>query len=134
MLLNELYPSKYLKAADLNGTARKVKIERVTVEILNGENERKPVASFQGVNKALVLNRTNASIIGTAFGEDTDAWSGCVIELFPDKTLFQGRMVDCIRVRIPLRSQAQSAHQKPAAQPPADAGAELSDIQDDVPW
>lgn len=48
------------------------------------------------------MNKTNASTIGAAYGDDTDGWVGKPIILFPTKTQMgvQG-MVDCIRIRIP---------------------------------
>ena len=105
MKFSEMYPSKYLKAADLNGNAVKAIIERVELQDVVGqgkERDYKPVLFFQGKQKAIVLNKTNAQAIVDAYGEDTDDWKAKEVEVFPDKTPFQGKVVDCIRVRKPV--------------------------------
>ncbi len=105
MKFSEMFPSKFLKAADLNGNAVKVIIERVELQDVVGqgkEQDYKPVLFFQGKQKGLVLNKTNGQVIAETYGEDTDDWKAKEVEVFPDKTPFQGKIVDCIRVRIPV--------------------------------
>ncbi len=104
MKFSEMYPSKFLKAADLNGNPVKVIIERVELQDVVGqgkEQDYKPVLFFQGRQKGHVLNKTNGRTIVDAYG-DTEAWPGKELELYPDRTSFQGKMVDCIRIRIPV--------------------------------
>lgn len=94
----------FLKHEDLQGHAVRLTIEHVPTEEIRGEhgNEKKLVVRFAGKDKGLVLNRTNAeSIAEIAGSDDTDDWSGVRIVLFPDKTKFGGKTVDCIRVRAP---------------------------------
>ena len=55
--------------------------------------------SFTGAKKSLVLNKTNASTLVSAFGDDTDAWSGRTVELFTVPVNFNGRTYDGVRVR-----------------------------------
>ena len=105
MKFSEMYPSKYLKAADLNGNAVKVIIETVELEDVVGqgkEHDYKAVFFFQGKQKKFVCNKTNGQVIAETYGDDTEAWQGKELELYPDKTSFQGKLVDCIRVRIPV--------------------------------
>lgn len=99
MNINEIYPSKYLKASDLQGRTVKVTIDRITVEDMG--NERKPVLGFAGKQKGLALNKSNAQIIASAYSPETNGWIGREIELRPDKTQFNGQLVDCIRVQVP---------------------------------
>jgi hypothetical protein len=102
--INDLYPSNYLKAADLNGEEWNVTIERIEMsEPMGDKKEVKPVLYFRGADKGMVLNKTNATKIATAYGDDTDDWVGKPIVLFPDKVNFQGEMRDALRVRIPPR-------------------------------
>lgn len=106
----------FLKHEDLAGKAVKVTIEEIRTEEINGDHgkEKKLVARFLGKDKGLVLNRTNAdSIAEITASEDTDDWSGAVIVLYPDKTKFGGKTVDCIRVR------AAQAAPKPKPEPVA---------------
>lgn len=100
MNVNEIYPSnKSLKAEDLKGHTVKVTIDKY--EVAKFDNGNKVILSFSGKEKTLVVNKTNAMIIQSAYGADTDGWVGKIIEIYPDKTTFGGKLVDCIRVRIP---------------------------------
>lgn len=92
--------SNALKAEDLKGHEVKCLINGA--ELKQFDNGNKIVLSFQGKEKTLVLNKTNARRIAEQFGNNTDNWSGSEIILYPDKTEFQGKMVDCIRVRPSL--------------------------------
>lgn len=107
----------FLKHEDLQGKAIKVTIEEIRQEEINGDHgkEKKLVARFVGKEKGLVLNRTNAdSIAEITESEDTDDWSGATIVLYPDKTKFGGKTVDCVRVRA-----AKGAEPKPKPEPVA---------------
>lgn len=98
MKIGEAFPSKFLKAEDLNGKRVAVKIKYVEMEKI-GDDDKKPVVYFSGKEKGLVLNKTNAGTIAEITGtEEMDDWSGQGIVLFPDKTSFQGKRVDCIRI------------------------------------
>lgn len=97
MNINSAFPSNYLKAADLQGRRIAVTIDRVVMEDIGGEH--KPVVFFQGKDRGMVLNKTNAQMIAELAGaEETDEWSGVKIVLYPTKTDFQGKRVDAIRV------------------------------------
>ena len=96
--INDVYGSNadYLKAADLQG--RQVPVVIAGFEIVDFDEGSKVVLSFQGKSKTLVCNKTNAITIGDMFGHELDGWTGKSITLFPAKTTFGGKMVDCIRV------------------------------------
>jgi hypothetical protein len=114
--INTAFPSSYLKAADLQGRRVPVTVDRVAMEDIGGEH--KPVLFFQGKDRGLVLNKTNAAMIAEIAGsEETDEWKGVRIVLYPTKTDFQGKRVDAIRVDYPENA---SARPKPAPAPVAD--------------
>ena len=98
MLVSDAFPSKYLKAADLGGKRYTLTIKLVTTEEI-GDGERKLVCYFQGAEKAMILNRTNAAEVALAYGDETDYWTGKQIELFPSSVMFQGRSTPCLRLR-----------------------------------
>lgn len=98
MNINEAFPSKFLKAPDLNGGSPTVTIDRVTVEEV-GEGERKPCVYFVGKEKGVVLNKTNATNIADAYGPDTDDWTGKKVTLFTAWVDFNGRSMEAIRIR-----------------------------------
>ena len=98
MNINDSFPSNYIKAGDLQGQARRLVMERIESEEIG--DDIKPILYFQGAKKGLVLNKTNANLIASAYGPETDGWIGKEIELFPTQTEFRGQTVDCLRVRM----------------------------------
>ena len=108
MNITTAFPSKFLKAADLKGHTVPVVIDCVVVEEVGNPDkpEQKPVLYFQGKDKGIVLNKINSTTISDAYGEETDDWSGKSLSLYPDKTPFNGKIVDCIRLRTPTSEPA----------------------------
>ena len=133
MNLDTMYPSKWLKAGDLQGQTLPVVIARVVMEDV-GDESGKPVAYFQGRDKGLVLNKTNAMSIGLVHGAETDGWVGKTIELFPAVVMFQGQNVPCIRVRPVAQAYAEAyagatQQQAPISpQPPVGPATEAADL------
>lgn len=100
MNINAAFPSRYLKAADLGAGRPVVVIAGVTMEEI-GE-EKLPVLSMVGKDKAIVLNRTNANMIAEIAGTtETEGWRGVKIQLYATKTDFGGKRVDCVRIEYP---------------------------------
>jgi hypothetical protein len=60
----------------------------------------KPIVFFQGAEKGLVLNKTNANTIAGMYSPETSNWIGKQVTLFPTQVDFQGRQVAAIRVRL----------------------------------
>lgn len=95
--VNDVYPSNYLKAADLKKREVAVTIDRVVMEDLGGDH--KPVAYFAGKEKGVVLNKTNSTNIASAYGPETDMWIGKSVILYPAWVDFQGKSMEAIRIR-----------------------------------
>lgn len=92
----------YIFAFDLEGKDVVVEIARVAPGELvstGGRKTKKPVAFFKGKQKGLALNATNCKTIAAMFGNDTTAWVGKRITLYPTTTTMGGDTVECIRVR-----------------------------------
>ncbi len=89
-----------LKAEDLKGRAHLLTIGEVRLQKF--DEGAKLVIAFSGRDKTLVCNKTNAQMIASKLGDDYDRWAGNEIEVYPDKTQFNGSLVDCIRVRFPI--------------------------------
>jgi len=97
MIIDTVFPSKYLKAADLQGKRLTVTIAVVAMETIG--SDRRAVVYFQEIEKGLVLNKTNANMIKEITGSgETGNWIGTKIVLYPTRVDFQGRRVDSIRV------------------------------------
>lgn len=108
MNINEAFPSKFLKAADLQGRRITAKIADVALEKVG--DDQKPVCHFEGRVKPLVLNKTNSMIIAEITGSaQTEKWIGCEVVLYSARVDFQGRRVDSVRVdHVPVKSSAAS--------------------------
>jgi hypothetical protein len=125
---DDVFPSRWLRAADLKGKPVTVKIEHALLETLKGEKEEtKTILHFAGTKKCLPLNRTNWDAVADVTGEDdSDAWPGHQIELYPTTTEMKGETVACIRIRAP----AQRELPKPKAEsPPTD-----SEMDKEIPF
>jgi hypothetical protein len=120
---DEVFPSKYLKAADLNGKPISLTIAAATLETLktlDGKEQSKTVLSFKGAKKTMPLNVTNWDAVALVTGEgDSDNWPGHAIELYPTTTSMGGKSMDCIRIRAPAQRELR-APAKPEPKPPAD--------------
>jgi hypothetical protein len=115
---DDLYGSKYLSVADLKDGEPRLKIGKVEVAELrdkNGTTKRKYVMLFEGVDKGLVINKTNAMRLAEAYGKQSAKWIGEIVQLYSEDTSF-GKGV---RVR-PMR--------KPAIPPQPDP-----DLDDAIP-
>ena len=94
MRVSSLFPSRFLKARDLDGDTI-VTITALTMETFDGED--RPLLSFEEIDKILSLNRTNTKTIGELHGRETDDWSGHRIILYPTEVEFKGERMQGIR-------------------------------------
>ena len=119
MKVGEAYPSRFIKAEDLNGQDIAVKISSVELEAVDKDGkEKKLVLGFTGKSKHLVCNKTNANTITKILNTDeTDEWIGRSIIIGPREVEFQGETVWSIRVslRLPTAKPAAPAKVAPVA-------------------
>jgi hypothetical protein len=104
---DDLYGSKYLTAADLHGETphhRIGKVDPVELKQKDGTTKRKFAVYFEGVEKALILNQTNAKKLAAAFGKERSKWIGVEVELYAEMT---GLGIEGIRLR-PLKPTGAS--------------------------
>ena len=101
MKISDLYESRFLKASDLKGKEVRVIVAQVTLEAFKDDADPKPIITFQGKEKGMVLNKTNALRLSEAFGDDTEGWRGKEIMLYSEKVMFQGQETMGLRVRVP---------------------------------
>src|SRR6516165_7874046 len=128
---NEAFPSKYLKASDLPARGKVFKIAKLQIERVGLDQEEKYALFFKGEDKALILNVTNWDAIAEFCGADSDTWAGKDIVLYPDKTTFGGKTVDCIRVR---RTKPPQARQPEPEEPPPDEDGDPGFQAEDAAW
>jgi hypothetical protein len=144
MKISEKFQSNFLKADDLQGRKVHAIIASIGEEEFGGEKHL--IVYFRGKQKALVLNKTNASYLANTVSDETDDWPGHEVVLYPTKVSFQGKMVDAIRVEMPSQAIPKQSEKpqpnayaqasqpslanagQPAGQPSAfDSRAELDD-------
>lgn len=105
MKMDLLFPSKYIRAVDLQGkdvtlTITGVRLDKM--EQVDGSKKTKGVVNFEQTEKMLVLNRTLAESIKLATGSDETAdWVGRRITLYPQtmKDPFGDGEIQAIRMR-----------------------------------
>jgi hypothetical protein len=98
--VDHLFPSRFLKPADLGEAAPIVTIARLVVEAVGARRERKPVLYFEHKRKGLIVNKTIATQVAAALGKsETDDWPGGRIRLFVTTTMFGRETVPCFRVQ-----------------------------------
>jgi hypothetical protein len=140
MNINEVYSGSYLKADDLQGKRVTVRINHVSVKEFEGDKgmDKKIILGFEGKDKCLVCNKTNAAIIAEVLGsQNTDDWIGGTIKLEVRKVEFSGRLVPAIRVVLedrnaPATNVTPFKPEPPRAAPAAAPATEQE--SDDVPF
>jgi hypothetical protein len=120
MKVSDAFPSRYLKAADLNEKKLTLTITRYEIEEMGENNETKPVLYFEKSQKGLVLNKTNAVEISEAYGDEMNSWKGRRITLVPVRVTFKGERKAAIRVLIPLVAEGKERVEIPPKEPKPD--------------
>lgn len=93
---DELYPGRFIKAADLKGKNVTLTIASVDLEELEGDKGKqiKGVVGFEKTEKQLALNKTNGICLKEMFGKKVQSWVGKRVTLMP--AMWNGD--DCIRI------------------------------------
>lgn len=120
-----LFDKEYLYAFDLQARDVTVTIKKViggTLVGQGGKKNKKPVLFFEGKEKGLALNITNARSIKDIYGSfKSEDWIGKRITLYPTTTTFGSQTVDCIRIR-PTKPGAKVQDAPPDAPQEEDRG------------
>lgn len=89
-LVSQVYPTRWLKAEDLQGKTVRVKIANVEVEsvrqIMTNEFVPKLAVSFVNAHKVLLCNATQARTLAGMFGDNTDGWIDHEVTLSVERT------------------------------------------------
>jgi len=99
MLIDNLFPSHYLKSSDIEEAGGELLgiIKEVGTETMpNGDI--KAVVAFENI-KPLILNVTNKNVIKGLYGAETDMWKGKKILLYTAEVSFCGETTTGTRVR-----------------------------------
>ncbi len=114
MDVNQMFPSKYLKGAELRGPVT------VTIAGIKQEQTYKPgtgqvdayVLWCEKATRGIVLSRPLALSISEALDEpDTDKWPGKAITLYPQPMRVAGRDLVAIRARAATNGNGKENHE-----------------------
>ena len=123
MKLNDVFPTRYVKAGDLQGKDVALTIRSVTLEEVQHGTEKDQVLAiwFFKTDKGFIVNRTNANIIGKLHSDETDNWVNKRVTLYPTSVRAFGQVHEVIRVR-------ETVPPPPAKKPDAAPAAEVHEI------
>jgi hypothetical protein len=138
---DDLYGGQYLAATDLKQGVFAV-IEKIESGVFarDGKTSRpKMVLHFRDAKKPVILNKTNAVTLASAYGKDFNAWIGKKVRVEPEKTPFGGKIVPCIRLYPVREQQQQVAAPAPKPAPESPHYTERNpppppDYNDEIPW
>lgn len=104
MKINDMFPSKYVRGEELGGKSFSVTIARVVKERMRPDSrcpeaDRFVLYTVEG-HKGIILSKTLADQIAKITGsDDTDAWPGKKIEIYPEGLMVGGVARVAIRAR-----------------------------------
>lgn len=141
-MMDDVYGGNTLKAEDLPQNFRAVlTVESVSVqEFENREDksrtDKKLVLRFQGKDKGLALNVTNANMMAEITkSRDYDHWPGHAVTLFRTMTDYAGKRVPALRLDYPNANGGGAPAPRPAAPPPPPPPPpQFQATDDDVPF
>lgn len=146
--VSDVYSGDYVTAAELP-TGRRIPaiVTAVAIEAVGQEQQQKLCLELRNPDgrawpRRLVLNKTNAMIMASAFGDDTRDWPSKAIEVWTEPVNFQGKIVQGIRLNVATSAPAANGHDNitqlptPAAAPAPHArpGSVAPDIDDAIPF
>ena len=98
MRSSNAFPSKYMKSADAKAKSIVAIISQMAIELVGqGEDQKQKPVLFLEDQKPIVLNKTNFEALEDAFG-DSDDWPSHKIKVTCERTKFQGKTVDGLRI------------------------------------
>lgn len=123
--INDVFPSKFLKAHELQGREPIVTIDRVEFEQVGQKRETVPVLYFVGKEKGIKLNKTMANkVIEISGSALTEEWAGVKVKLYAAEAMFAGDTYDVVRIKSPngtsrMQRMTPAPPPPPAPKPPA---------------
>jgi hypothetical protein len=132
--INDAFPSKWLKAVDLQGHTPVVAITHVAFEVMGRSQETKAVVYFAGKAKGLKLTKTTAAAITLIAGSPlTEDWGGVRVQLYATVADFGGQTYDVVRIR-PAGSGRSAPAPAPRPLPPPVDDLEIDLHDEEIPF
>jgi hypothetical protein len=115
--------SKWLSKTDVGDDEVIAVLTDVVIETIrdrDGTTKEKYVVSSDAFDKPLVLNATNKSFLGEAFGKDATKWVGNKVVVYVDNSIIYNGNRGGVRLRMPPKKSVK----RPQA----------PDLSDDIPF
>lgn len=87
LTFDQLFPGRFIKAGEMHGKDVTLTIKTVYRDMLEGNDgieKAQAIISLVETPREWALNKTNALRLRAMFGDDTDAWVGRRVTLFPE--------------------------------------------------
>ena len=114
--------SLYLSKDDV--PAQGIDASIIGVKVDNVGDDRKPILGFGGgFLKPMVLNKTNTAILISLFGEDSNVWTGKMVQVYCDPSVsYAGKVTGGLRIRMAPLTVGTEGRPMPSVQPAAPQG------------
>ena len=129
--LDSVYGTKFLSTGDVGDRKIRSKAQKVRKEDLRGKDGRSNirfVVYFEGLDKPLVLNKTNKEVLVSALGKVPANWIGASIGIYVDPNVTYGG-VRTGGLRLRVLGPAVTVKKEPESPPKKD-----DDMNDDIPF
>jgi hypothetical protein len=98
MRTSDAFPAKFMKSTDAKAKPIIATISHMEMELVGqGKDQKEKPVLYLEDEKPMVLNRTNFEALDDAFG-DSDNWPGHKVKVRCERTQFQGKSVDGLRI------------------------------------
>jgi hypothetical protein len=104
--ISEIYAGQYVNATELPDGRRITAIITASAAQTIGQGDQASIKIVLDLKapdgrpwpKSAVLNKSNAVLLAAVMGDDTTAWIGKPIEIWREKVMFAGKLVDGMRM------------------------------------
>jgi hypothetical protein len=100
---SSFFGGQYFGPDDLNGKPLTVKIEYVTIDVLetqSGQERERIVLHLEGQKKHLICNATIGDVLIDALGDETESWPGNTITITKNPRADKDRMKSAVLVTV----------------------------------
>ena len=118
MNVNDVYQSNYLAASDVGSRTPTVTITQVDLAKLP-DGSAKLCVFFNNKPKGMLLNKTNARLLSSLYGDESEGWLGKEVKVIVVWTEFQGKPVKALRLMPPDKKAEAAASTTPRPAPAA---------------
>lgn len=110
----DLFPRNYLNATDIPPGGISGQILQIVVEDVAGSGkagDQKPVLYLSDLEKGIVVNKTNGTILRECFGDAVESSYGKWLQVRQGKVMFSGKLVPSVML-IPQDGPAPTQQQQ----------------------